>query len=733
MSKPYSSSKSKSTTSTTVSNNSSFLIGNHHHPHHLSNAPSSSSSSRINHSFQYMSIENPSSNSNNASFHSFQHRGSGATSPTMLNSTTLPSLTSPINKQIRSASPASFENQRPESPTYLPLGIGESVSSSTSSNSSSARNTNRTYNIGQRAPSVPADAFHRGSQRSLFESNAPTLVMTSTASSMRPPKSPISMASSSNNLTDTSSVVSSVSNAQSNYQPVAFDDETTLFVNIMKKDLGYIQKRINELKYEEKHNSQRSDDIGNFSNCIYQNDQYRTRYSLLELFVDKLAEMQQILMQKTDKLIPVSKRFKTNSYEKKVSIRLQRFAEVSDRIMDVVENNKPSSLSSSPKKEKVQTSNKETQTKDSTSKKVASHKETQDAEVNTDRVDKTPYEAEIQELKKLVRYLQLDKEQANKTIKDLSETVSSAHFDRQKEYDIIIGQLKKDIEKLKQEKMQILENQAATIESHRKADLQKIESQMKEKATKIENLESRLYFKGKEIEAIQDELDSLRSKSALQKEKDEAEVWKSKYQELERSRNDLERKYRDLIDECDLVKETLKKEELRHKETVETMREMQDHQNRLHSEASKQDTKKLQSKLEAAEKIAMQKEFQYEDLVKNYQIQSIELGISNKQNDNLKDQVKNLNREKQKLLENVAQEQNVDVKHEIDIIKRYYEEKSKTINEKMKDLQMGHVMQLKALNDTFTQERKMLQRKADKFKQRCDLLEARLEEMEKNR
>ncbi|KAL9648877.1 hypothetical protein ABK040_003807 [Willaertia magna] len=69
----------------------------------------------------------------------------------------------------------------------------------------------------------------------------------------------------------------------------------------------------------------------------------KTRYKCLEFFIEKLVEFQQLLLISTDRLIPVTKRFKAQStYSNNLNSKLTKFLEVGDRVFDIVEQRKDS-------------------------------------------------------------------------------------------------------------------------------------------------------------------------------------------------------------------------------------------------------------------------------------------------------------------------------------------------------------------------------------------------------
>ncbi|KAG2378149.1 hypothetical protein C9374_008771 [Naegleria lovaniensis] len=504
------------------------------------------------------------------------------------------------------------------------------------------------------------------------------------------------------------------------------DDDTLQFISLMKRDMTVLHKKLNDFKGDERGQRMTLDDFSNMSQCIFHHDCFKTKYYLLEMFLEKIVEMQYHLLQKTDRLIPVSKRFKVNNNNPSISSKLQKFIEVADRIVDVVDQSRNSF--------KVQTLQKETQT--GTVELI--HKKSNSDSLLTSSVDSNGMANEKELLRKQKHELEEQTSSLSTSVSNLTEKLMQTMLEKSSleeklktmslKYESTISNLNSQIESLKTsiasmstEKSSLAEKlntqQVALNETVSDLNLQ-----IRKGMERIQYLEETISGKDKELEILRKETELMRKDDHLQE----------KYSNLVKYNTQLEIDYKELMEECNLVKESSSKNEALYENAMETLHEMQESQKRLTQELSlKNDTKKLQYKLEMAEKIAMQKEFQYEELVKEYQILSIELGIHQKQNENLKDQIKVMQKENQRLSKQDQIES--DSKQEIALARKECDDKVKSLNEKIKELQFNHVMQLQSLNDTFIQERKMMQRKADKFKQRCDLLEARLNELEQQK
>jgi len=116
------------------------------------------------------------------------------------------------------------------------------------------------------------------------------------------------LGSSARKRSDTTLADSSSNNHSRSNSRVSYSEDNTLdesddkqFVNLLRADLLFLQKKLNELKYDDK-NVQRTDDIPGLSNCIFTGDIFRTKSSMLELLLEKLSELQQVLLHKTDKV-----------------------------------------------------------------------------------------------------------------------------------------------------------------------------------------------------------------------------------------------------------------------------------------------------------------------------------------------------------------------------------------------------------------------------------------------
>nr|CAG4715271.1 unnamed protein product [Naegleria fowleri] len=589
-------------------------------------------------------------------------------------SVSLPAITSSKRLSTSTAAASSARNKRTSN--------GNTTSSSSSMNNTTNANNTCSYSV----------VYRNGSSRSNQSSRA-------TSRASRDDSTP----SSGRNSEDFNSTESM--NLVLDQEATVLDEDTLQFISLMKKDLAVLHKKLYEYKADERGQRLSLDDFSNVSQCIFHHDSFKTRYYLLEMLVEKIVELQHHLLQKTD--------------------RLQKFIEVADRIMDVVEQSRNS---------KVQTFQKETQTSDVT------HKKSNSDSLLTGSTfvewNDTSNEKELLEKQKIE--LEEEKSSLSTSVSNLTEKLYQTALEKTAleeklkastlKYESTISNLNSQIENLKQsiaymstEKSSLTEKlnaqQGALHETVNDLNLQ-----LRQGMERIQQLEEHIGRKEKEIEQLRKENELTRKEDDLQE----------KYSNLLKYNTQLEKDYKDMLEECNHVKESSSKNESLYANAMEALREMQESHKRLTQEFTlKNDTKKLQYKLEMAEKIAMQKEFQYEELVKEYQILSIELGINQKQNENLKEQLKVMQRENQRLIKQEQVES--DSQQEIVLIRKDYEEKLKSMNEKIKELQFNHMMQLQSLNDTFIQERKMMQRKADKFKQRCDLLEARLNELEQQK
>jgi len=371
-------------------------------------------------------------------------------------------------------------------------------------------------------------------------------------------------------------------------------------------------------------------------------------------------------------MIPVTKRFKANTSLNPVGPKLLKFIDVAERIVDVVE--LKSQLK--PNSGKLLLS-KETQTDASGRNNLDSLEELENENLHLSEkvIELTSRMEEIKQAFRKYEDQQRSKEvKYEMTITDLSSR---------------IHQLGEDVAFLRSENTRVVEECGTWKEMS-----STLESKSCMLSEQIAELKSTIQVKDREIGELR------YSHKVLQDEQEIKGELQQSFIDLKQYCTVIEMEKKKILEEYDCVSEKYLENEKLFKEASMIIQELRENLWKQ-QEISQHESKKLNSRLDSAERMALQKENQYEQLVREYQVLNVELNAKSKRVESMKEQIKSLQQELQNEKRN-PKVTNID----------------QDITDQIKEIQFEHILQLKALNDTFSQEKKLMQRKADKFKQR---------------